>query len=825
LPAVALAKAGDNEIQNTRQMFRTYFKIAVRCLLRNKAFSAINVLGLSIGMAVCFIILLFVKDELSYDRFNTKANDIYRIIFKANINGGKINESNVMPPVAAALQNDYPEVKEVTRLRTLGNPTVQVNGKFFTGSSLVFVDPNFFNVFTIPFVKGDVKTALLRPNCMVISKAMAQKYFGNDDPMGKVISFSKSNNAPPFTVTGVFDRIPANSHFHFDMFGSMASDPEAASNSWMTSNYFTYAVLQDGYNYKKLEAKLPGMVEKYMGPQIQQSMGLSLAQFRTRGNELGFALQPLTAIHLHGDSSSELEPGGDIRYVYIFSAIALFMLLIACINFINLSTATASKRAKEVGVRKVMGSRKLDLVKQFLLESALITALALAISAILVQMALPVFNELSGKDLSFGFKLKPMVNLAALGLLVSILAGIYPAFFLSSFKPIATLKGKLTADINTYNFRSGLIIFQFFIAICLITGTIVVFEQMKFIQNTKLGYDKDQLLVLNNSWMLGKNEKVLRDELLNDPRVQNVTISGYKPAGPSFNNNALAHPEGSENQLMRTLEYKIDEQYIPTMGMQLVAGRNFSPAMPTDSQAMIINETAARAFGWGNEAIGKKIIREQTNRGHNVAYTVIGVVKDFHFRSLHETITPLLMVLYPETGLIVKVKTKDITGLLASMKEHWMAFNPEEPFSWSFMDELYNKTYKAEQTTSRILYIFTVLTILVACLGLFGLATYTAEQRSKEIGIRKVVGASVMQITGMLSKQFIKLVLIACIIAFPLSYWIMHNWLLDFAYRINLNAWMFIAAGVIAVAIALFTVIVQSIKAALANPVKTLRSE
>jgi len=695
----------------------------------------------------------------------------------------------------------------------------------FTDASMVFVDANFFTIFTIPFIQGDPKTALQQPYSMVISKEMAQKYFGNENPMGKLIPFTKSNNSPPFTVTGVFDKIPSNSHFHFDLFGSMASDPQAASNSWMSSNYFTYVLLQDGFNYKKLEAKLPGMVEKYMGPQIQQSMGLTLAQFRTKGNELGFTLQPLTDIHLHGDSVSEFEAGGDIRYVYIFSAIALFMLLIACINFINLSTAGAAKRAKEVGVRKVMGSRKQDLVKQFLLESVLITGLALCIAAVLVQIALPVFNELSGKSLSFNFQLKPVINLTGLGILVSILAGLYPAFFLSSFNPIATLKGRFTTSVNTYNFRSGLIVFQFLIAICLITGTIVVYEQMKFIQNTKLGYNKDQLLVLNNTWSLAQNERVFRDQLLNDPRIENVTISGYKPAGPSFNNNALAWPEGQDNQLMNTLEYKIDERYIPTMGMQMAMGRNFSASMPTNSQAMIINETAARAFGWGNDAIGKRIVRENSDRGHNAVYTIVGIVKDFHFKSLHEAITPLLMVLHPETGLIVKVKTNDISGLLTTMKQQWAAFNPEEPFAWSFMDELYNKTYKAEQTTSRILNIFTLLTILVACMGLFGLATYTAEQRAREIGIRKVLGASVTQVTGMLSKQFIKLVLIACIIAFPLSYWIMHQWLLDFAYRVHLNAWMFIAAAFIAVLIALVTVSVQSIKAGLANPVVALKNE
>lgn len=804
-------------------MFRNYIKIAWRSFLRNKSFSAINILGLSIGIAVCFIISLFVQEELSYDRFNAKANEIYRIEFKADINGGKINESNVMPPVAQTLQKDYPEVKEVTRIRQLGQPHIWVNEKQFDGSSLVYVDSNFFNVFTIPLLQGNASTALLQPHSLVISKEVAQRLFGNEGAIGKQIRFSK--NETPSTITGVFDKIPSNSHFHFDIFGSMITDPDASRDSWLTSNYFTYAVLQKGFDYKKLEAKLPDMLKKYMGPQIQQQMGLTLEQFRSKGNSLGFKLRPLTAIHLHGDSGTEMEPGGDIRYIYIFSAVAIFMLLIACINFINLSTAGAAKRAKEVGIRKVMGSGKPELIKQFLLESLLITLIALCIAAVLVQLALPIFNELSGKSLTFGFQLKPMAALTVLGLLVSILAGMYPAFFLSSFKPIATLKGKFTTQNSTFNLRSGLIVFQFFIAICLITGTIVVYRQMQFIQNTKLGYDKDQLLVINNSWTLGNKEHVFRDELLNDPRVENVTVSGYKPAGPSFYNNALCYPEGRQNELLNSLEYNIDERYIPTMGMQMAAGRNFSASMPTDSLAMIINETAARTFGWGNNAIGKKIVRDHTRRGQHVSYTVVGIVKDFHFRSLHESITPLLMVLNPETGLIVKVKTKNVQGLLASMKKQWESFNTVDAFSWSFMDELYSKTYTAEQKTSRILNIFTMLTILVACMGLFGLTTYTAEQRAKEIGIRKVLGASVTQLTSMLSKQFVKLVLIACIIAFPLSYWVMHQWLLDFAYRIHLNVWVFVAAGGIAILIALFTVSIQSIKAALANPVKTLRSE
>ena len=792
-------------------------------MLKNKAFSIINLLGLSIGISVCFIIMLFVQDELRYDRFNVKANRIVRVLFQSNINGGKINEATVMPPTAQALKNDYPEVQEATRLHVAGRPKVTYGDKKFNDGEFAFVDANFFSVFTIHFLKGDPATALQQPNTLVITNDFAKKYFGNEDPIGKTLDFN--NKSELYKVTGVIDKIPANAHFHFDMFGAMAGHSEAKSDSWMTSNFFTYLVLPDGYNYKKLEAKLPNMVEKYMGPQILKAMGMSLAQFRTKGNSLGFALQPLKDIHLHSNSSYEMEPGGDIKYVYIFGAVAIFMLLIACINFINLSTASASKRAKEVGVRKVMGSGKFELVKQFLTESVLLTFIALLISFAFVQLVLPVFNNLSGKNLSIGFSLQPLLLFVALGLLVGVLAGIYPAFFLSSFNPIATLKGRLSASTKSLGLRSGLVIFQFFISISLIVGTIVIYQQMKYIQQKKLGYNKEQLLVLSNSWALGKNEQFFKEELLKDSRVVNVTTSGYKPAGPTNNNNSMVYPEGKENQVMKTLRYDVDEQYIPTLGIEMAGGRNFSPAFATDSSAVIINEAAAKAFALAGNGVGSHLIWMQGNDGTKVSYHVIGVVKDFHFRSLHEAITPLLMVLKPEWGLIVKTKTADVAGLLSSMKQQWQKLQVDEPFEYAFMDELYNKTYLTEQKTGRILNIFALLTIFVACLGLFGLATYTAEQRTKEIGIRKVLGATVTQVTNMLSKEFLKLVGIACILAFPLAWWGMNKWLQGFAYRISISWWVFILAAFAAILLTMLTVSFQSIKAALMNPVKSLKAD
>jgi putative ABC transport system permease protein len=807
-------------------MLRNYIKIAFRNLLKNKVFTAINIFGLAIGIATCLIIMLFVQNELSYDRFNEKADRIVRIVFKANINGGKIYEANVMPPTAQTLKNDYPEVQDATRLRNFGKARVMLDNKLINDATLAYADSNFFNVFSIPFLKGNPKTALNQPNLLVLSKKTAERFFGNEDPLGKTIYFKKGENIP-FKITGVFDDIPHNSHFHFDMFGSMASDSEAKSNSWMSSNYFTYLVLTNGYDYKKLEVKLPQMVEKHMGPEILQAMGMTINQFRAKGNELGFVLQKLTDIHFSTASNAELEPGGDKMYVYIFGIIALFMLLIACINFMNLSTAGASKRAKEVGVRKVMGSTKLELIAQFLLESIILTAFALVLALILVQIFLPAFNNISGKILTLDITTNPQIILVLLlfGLFIGLLAGSYPAFFLSSFKPITVLKGSFSGNKKSIGLRQGLVVFQFCISVCLIIGTFIVYLQLSYIQNKKLGYDQEQLLVLENSWALNKNEAIFKEQLLKDSRVVNVTTSPYKPAGPTNSNNSLAYPEADDSQMMRTLQYGVDDQYIPTMGMKMAAGRNFSRELTSDSAGIIINETAAKTFGWGNNAVGHNITRIVGNDGTKKVYQVIGVVKDFHFKSLHESITPLLMVYENNWGLIIKVKTQDISELLVSMKTQWKSFGVEEPFTYTFMDELVNKTYQAEQKTGVVLSIFGILTIFIACLGLFGLATFTAEQRIKEIGVRKVLGANIGQIIGLLSKDFLKLVLVACVFAFPIAWYAMHKWLQEFAYRIEISWWIFAIAGVSALLIAFLTVSYQAIKAALMNPVKSLKTE
>jgi putative ABC transport system permease protein len=811
-------------------MIQNYIKIAYRNLLRNKAFSAINIAGLSIGLASCLLMGLYVLDELSYDRFHEKADRMVRVYFKGIMNGGNINESTVMPPTARTLLREYPEVLEATRLRRAGSPLVQRGNETFKETAVAFADSNFFQVFTLPLLAGDPKTALLRPNTMVISQTTAKKYFGSADPVGKVLTFKPENQS--YEVTGVMEEIPANSHFHLDFLLSMAGLDEAKEDSWMKSEFYTYLVLPEDYDYRKLEAKLPQVVEKYMAPQLEQAFGMTLAQFRQKGNDIGLFLQPLTDIHLHSDFAYDLGTHGDIRYVYLFGAVALFMLLIACINFMNLSTAGASKRAREVGIRKVMGSVKSALVSQFLVESILLTALAMVLALGLVLLALPFFNELAGKQMTLQLLASPglWAALVLLGIVVGVLAGSYPAFFLSSFKPLSILKGganpgRSAAGRSGIGLRGTLVVVQFCISFVLIVGTTVVYRQLNYIQNTKLGYDKEQVLVVEETWRLGKNENVFRRQLLQDARVVHASLSGYLPAGSSYNNNFMVYADGNSSQFVKTLRYDVDENYISTLGMKMAAGRNFSPEYGTDSSAVILNETAAKAFGWGRDALGHTLTRPD-NEGRLTTYRVIGVVEDFHFKSLHEKIAPLLMTLGDNSGsVILKVKTQDLPGLIASIEKQWKSYAVEAPMEYSFLEENFNAVYKAEQKTAKLLGLFAGLTIFVACLGLFGLATFTAEQRTKEIGVRKVLGASVTSVVTMLSLDFLKLVLIAIVIATPIAWYSMNHWLSDFAYRIDIAWWMFALAGLLAIGIALFTVSFQSIKAALVNPVKSLRSE
>ncbi len=799
-------------------MFKNYLKIAWRNILKNKSIFSINIVGLALGIASCLIIMLFVVDELSYDRYNEKADEIVNVVFRAKINGEEIKEAAVMAPVGKTLKQEFPEILDATRVRNIGTPKITIDNQSYREDRFAFVDPNFFNVFTLPIIEGDDGNPLDEPNTALITRTRAEKFFGAVNPIGKL--FYLEGEEQPFRVTGIVEEVPLNSHFHFDIFASMHSFEGSRSESWFGGSFFTYLLLKKGSNYKNLEEKLPYILEKYMGSKMQEEMGVSFEEF-TKENQLGLRLLPLTDIHLYSDNSaySQMEQGGDIKYVYIFSAIALFMLLIACINFMNLSTATAAKRAKEVGIRKVLGSNKNQLLYQFLSESFLATLIAMMLATALVFLSLPFYNELSGKELQLDFLWQPtvIILMIILTFLISVLAGGYPAFFLSSFKPDAALKNKFLGGNNNKGVRSGLVIFQFVVSAALILATLVVNEQMKYIQNKDIGYDRDQLLVLREAYLLGNNRDVFKNELLKNPKVASITNSASIPAGTTDNYMSQVYIDGEFSRRMPV--YNIDENYISTMGMELIAGRNFSKEFASDSTNVIINETAARILGFGNEALGKTVTDGVGN------HTIVGVVKDFHFKSLHQTIDPLFMFYRPYGGLIVKAKSANMSALIADANTLWNSFKTNEAFGYTLLDESYRQTYVSEKKMGTLLNIFALLTILVACLGLFGLVTFTAEQRFKEIGIRKVLGSSVSEIVAMLSKDFLKLVFISFFIAFPLGYYLMNKWLQGFAYRIEIQWWLFALAALVTLIIAFGTIGWKSFRAATMNPVKALKDE
>jgi len=799
-------------------MLKNYVKIAWRNILKNRGIFSLNIIGLALGIASCIVITLFVVDELSYDRYNEKADEIVNVVFRAKVNGEEIKEGSIMAPVGETLKREFPEVLDATRIRNFGTPKIVVDNQAYREDRFAFVDSNFFNVFTLPIIDGDAKNPLQEPNTAVITKSEAKKFFGATNPIGKL--FYLEGQEQPFRVTGVIDEVPQNSHFHFDVFASMEGLDEAKCDSWFRGDFFTYLLLKEGSDYKSLETKLPFIIEKYMGPKMLEKMGVPYEEF-TKENQLGLRIFPLTDIHLYSDNSaySQLEQGGDIKYVYVFSAIALFMLFIACINFMNLSTATAAKRAKEVGIRKVLGSNKNQLLYQFLSEAFMATFIAMSLAMVLVVVSLPFYNSLSGKELQLDYLGQPVVllSLLLLTVLISLLAGGYPAFFLSSFKPISALKNKFLGGNDNKGIRGGLVVFQFVISAGLILATLIVNQQMQYIQNKDIGYDRNELLVLREAYLLGKDQQAFKNKLLKNPKVTSISQSAFAPAGFSDNNQTMVYKDGQFSRRMPV--YNIDENYIPTMGMQLVAGRNFSKEFGADSTNVIINETAVKVLGLGENPLGKVITEGEGSK------TVVGVIKDFHFKSLHQPIDPLFMMYGPYGGFIIKAKSSDMSALISDAQSLWNSFGSDETFGYTLLDESYRQTYVTEDKMGTLLNVFALLTILVACLGLFGLVTFTAEQRFKEIGIRKVLGSSVAGIVTMLSKDFLKLVCLSFLVAFPLGYYLMNKWLQGFAYRIEIQWWMFVLAGLITIAIAFMTIGWKSFRAATMNPVLALKDE
>lgn len=818
-------------------MLKTYLKIAFRSLMKNRLVSAINVLGLAVGIATCTIIGLYVLDESSYDRFWKNSDRIYRVTLDAKIGDDLLHEASVMAPVAQTIKDELPEIEASTRVIKVREETkIRMGENVLRKGTTAFVDSNFFEVFDLPFVSGDPKTALDRPNTLVITELQAKALFDNKNPINQVIQLEDIGYyssefydlAGDYTITGVIRDMPRNAHFHFDMLASMHGNADAKNQSWLSGSYVTYLLLNKGADPFQVESKLPALTKKHLETQMKQGLGLSYEEFFERGNYVFLKLQAITDIHLNPlyTGKGDFEPGGDRQTVLIYCAIAVFMLLIACINFMNLSTAGASQRVKEIGVRKVMGSDKRHLIFQFLAESLVAVSIAMILGGVMAKVALPFFNNFAEKSLVMRSLLEPEVVLAlgTMLLLVTLLAGGYPAFFLSSFKPIESLKKKI-ATRGRVGFRSTLVVFQFAISVVLTIGALVVSQQMSYIQNRDLGYDRSQLIVLRNAGLLGEHLDVFRDKLRADPRVKSVTKSAYIPSGPTDTSNQSLSSKDDPTTGFRMVHYGIDEEYIPTMGMEILAGRNFSQDFGSERYNIVINQTAARELGIAEDPIGKVFEQLTDNEGGREEVRVIGVVKDFVSKSLRDPIRPLMMVYNPYNSLILKVEGGDLRGLLADMEKTWAEFNSGEAFHYAFLDELYNETYRQEAKMGSFLTVLALMTIFVACLGLFGLVTFTAEQRVKEIGIRKVLGSTVSQIVGMLAKDFVKLVVISIVIAFPAGYFFMDTWLQNFAYHIDIAWWIYALAAVLTLLIAFGTICLRSVSAALRNPVESLRSE
>jgi putative ABC transport system permease protein len=807
-------------------VIRNYIKTAFRNLLKNKGFTAINVLGLALGLTTCLLIVFYVFDELSYDRYNVNADRIYRINNDVKFGGNEGSYSESPAPTAAALKADFPEIEQVTRFRQRGGNQVKKGNQNIQEDNMVYADPAIFSVFTLPMIDGKPATALKETHSVVITERIALKYFNSTSAVGKVLTF---NDTALYKVTGVIKNIPKQSHFDFDFFISMPTLAESKEEAWFSNNFDTYILFRPGTDIKHFEAKLPVFLRKHAEPQLVSILHMAFDKLEQTGNYFRFSLIPLKKIHLESNTKYDMGTKGDIKIVYIFSAIAMFILLIACVNFMNLSTARSSNRAKEVGVRKVLGSPRKYLIAQFLTESIMVT-LAGAIIAVFTAWAfLHTFNQMSGKELTVTSQIMGWLLpvLAIFVIVVGCVAGSYPALFLSGFQPIEVLKGKLASGFKGGMLRSSLVVFQFAISIFLIIGTIVIYNQLKYIQSKDLGYNRDHVMIVQRVYTLGNKAKIFKQEIKQLAGVKSATLTGYLPTSGYNNNSSLfKDPVLDAKKALQSSIWNVDEDYIPTLGIKMAAGRNFSKDMSTDSTAIIINQAAVQLLGFSNP-LNQNLYLPMDNMAKVMKrFHIIGVIKDFNFKSLRENVTPLVLFDSEDTGaLSIRMSSADIPNLLAQVKSKWASMSPGLQFDYSFMDQDYEKNYYAEQRVGKIAIAFTSLAIVIACLGLFGLAAYAAEQRTKEIGIRKVLGANISTIVGMLSKDFIKLVLIAIIIASPFAWWAMHTWLLGFAYRQNIQWWVIALAGLAAILIAFITISFQSIKAALTNPVKSLRSE
>lgn len=799
-------------------MIKNYFKIAWRNLWRNKTFTALNLSALTISLAACLLIYFWISYELSYDRSGTNADRVFRVALKLEIEKQPVKEFAVTaPPLMPALVKDFPEIENAVRF-TNGNPLIGYGQQNFFTDRFFYADTTFFEVFGYPLIKGDRHTALGDINSAVITESIAKKLFGNKEPIGQLIMM---NDTTPLKISGVAQNLPTNNHFSFDIIVPMKLlerqiGPNGLSG-WWNDSYYTYILLKDPKDAAALDTKIAGIIDKYNGKQNKE-LGLKGTHY----------LQPLRSIHLHSDLRGELNPNGNIQSLRILGFIAFFLLLVACINYVNLTTATSFKRSKEIGIKKVSGATVLQLMMQLLTEAIVISFISIGLAIVLAISLMPLFNKLADTQVSTAAQVSVQfaLGLVLLSVLLGIAAGFFPSFYLSRIKPLITIRKTFLKPGSAFSLRKALVVFQFSITVTLIIATIIAFQQLKYMQTRDLGFSKDQVLNIplrNQSEGIAK--ELLKNNFLTIPGISGTTSSSSVPGGRLSNITVL--PEGVPRERTQTMATLIvDYDFINTYKLNMVAGRGFSKEYGNDSSAFILNEAAVKELGWGEpkNAIGKGF-----NWGGGKEGKIIGVVKDFHFNSLQQKVQPMVMHILPNwfwyDGISVRIPTENVKGVIQSLEIEWNKILPGHPFDYSFVDEDYNKQYKTEQQLSSLSATFSILIIFISCLGLLGLTIVAVSQRTKEIGVRKVLGASVSGIAALLSKEFVKLVLISIVIASPVAWWLMNSWLGDFAYRINIRWWVFVLAGLLAVFIALITVSFQAIKAAIANPVKALRTE
>jgi len=806
-------------------MLKTFFITAVRNMRKQRGYVLLNIGGLAIGLTSFLFISLFVINELSYDRFHKNYRNIYGLKVMGRMAGGVLDQAVTAAPMAQAMLNDYPEVLHATRLNQMGAWLIKFGENKFNEDHVLFADSTFFSVFDFKLLKGDPGTALVKPRSMILTQEYAKKYFGNKDPMGQRIIVEADTIL--YTVTGVVQNVPDNSHLKFDILASLSTYPgQGNNNNWLNHNFYTYIVVKDGTDPLALQNKFQGMVLKYVGPQLQQFVGVTIDDFKKAGNDFSYTLEPLKDMHLKGAKQYNIEPLGSVTTVYIFAVIAILILVIAVINYVNLATAKSAGRAKEVGVRKVSGANKAGLISQFIGESVLISGFAAIVAVLCVFAFLPAFNHLIGKELTLGAftTLKGFLCLIGLVLIVGISAGFYPAFVLAGYNPAEVLKGTLSPGSMSKRLRGVLVIFQFTVSIVIIIGSIIVYRQLNYMTNKDLGFKKENLVIIRRPDAFFRQIGSFRDQLLQIPGIESVGISRQIP-GTNFNNNAFFNDEDPEKKTYLLQQAQVSLDFPQTLGVKLVDGRFLSREFRTDSVAVLINEAAVKSLGL-KDPVGKFVLQPRGPQQFQ-KLKIIGVMKDFNITSMHKAIDPVIFTVMGQGGgdqyAAVRLKGTDINATLKTIENTWQSFTSMQPFQYDFFTDIWNNLYRAEMKTGKIFILFSILAVFIACIGLIGLVTFITNKRTKEIGIRKTYGASIQIVLQLLSKEVVYLILISSLIACPVAYFGSKYWLEGFANKVSVSPLIYVLATVIALIIGWISISYQTIKAANLNPAKALR--